>query len=247
MKDIVINDKTISIPESWEEVLIKNQLAFEKLSIEHPDFKSLAIIAGYCNLSLEEVKRLPLNNVKKILDHLSFTATKIENKSITEFEYKNEKYSLIATMLKGETQDFISLETLLENYKGKEYLALPYIVAILSKKTKADGKFESLDEFDLDARAKHFEDLPITIANSIYWFFFVTAAMYSIDSHQLLKSLDQEINQSINYCLTIPKRQNGGGLFTRLQKAILRSYLKFLQRSWRQYYTGFNSERENKN
>lgn len=239
MKTLELKDKTIYIPESWNDVTLKQQLTYERLYKSESDYKSLGIIAGYCDLKMDEVKRIPLNDTKYIFQHIDFISTPIQNMPVTEFEYKNEKYSVVQTLLKAETQDFVSIESLLENYKDKENLALPYIVAILAKKQN-----ESLSDFDLELRAKHFEDLPITIANGIWFFFAATAKMYTIDFREVLASHNQSINQSISSILTTVKTRKSGGIYTRLQRAILRNYLKYLQRNWSKYYSGLNLDKE---
>lgn len=233
------NQTTIDIPTCWEDITLKQQLTVERLVSENEEeYKSLAIVAGYCNLTIDQVKKLHVNDIKKVLSQLTFIKSPISSDPISEFEYDGEKYFLIPTLLKGEFQDFLSIETLLENYKGKEYLALPYIIAIVAKK-----KNETLSDFTLESRAIHFENLPISIANKI-WFFFALTAQLSIPDSQRMEQSNNQINESINSMSSTLKKQNGGGLLTRLLRVTLRFYLNFLKRNWNKYYSGLTSGAE---
>jgi hypothetical protein len=237
MTKLNIDGKIISVPESWTDVTIKQQLQVERLAKDNPDFKSLAIIAGYCGIDILEVKRMSLQDIKGILDKLGFINSPQSKDPIHEFEFKGVKYSIMRTLLKSEFQDFLSLETVIQNHKDNLYNALPTIVAILAKK---EG--ESLDQFDIEERAKLFQELPITIAHRVYVFFCLVAMMSSTDSHKMLAHQDrgiQELLKNMNDTLTRPA---SGGLLMRLLKVTLRSYLKFLKRKWKRFYSGLPLE-----
>jgi len=134
LKSIIINTTTFRIPTSWLDVTLKHQLKVERLTIEYPDLKSMAIIAGYTDTPIDVIKHLHINEVKLLLDQLSFCSTPLDNKPIYEFELQDIKYKVLPTLLKAEFQDFLSIETILDTYKGKEYQALPYIIAVLAKR-----------------------------------------------------------------------------------------------------------------
>jgi hypothetical protein len=242
MKQIEIEEHgVINVPESWEEITIKKQMLLEELtSSSNTDYKSLCVVAAYCDVTLDVVKKMKITDIKILLDSLSFISTPIVNKQVTEFNYKGDTYSVVQTLLKAETQDFISLESILDQYQGKEYKALPIIVAILAKRKKDDSTFESLSDFNIEDRAKHFEDLQITIANNIWFFFALIAKLYTIDYRTLLIQADQVMHEQINSILNTPKKSNYGGLFMHLHRVILRAYVKFLLKNWKRYYGSIN-------
>jgi hypothetical protein len=109
-----------------------------------------------------------INHIKNILTEIEFIKTPLQSNPIHEFEFKGEKYNVTQSLLKSEFQDFLSLETLLENHKNNLYNALSTIVAILAKK---DG--ESLDDYDIESRSELFRQLPIAVAH-VYILFFCT-------------------------------------------------------------------------
>jgi hypothetical protein len=242
LKTILINGNSYSIPKSWDQVSIEQQLTVERLTIEQPELKSMAVIAGYTNSKIEQIKHLHLNDVKLLLNELSFIGEPIPVIPTTDFEHRGNKYSILKTLLKSEFQDFLTIETLLDNHKGKEYQALPFIIAVLAKK---EG--ESLSDYDLESRSKEFLDLPITIANNIYLFFCTIGKISSIDSHKILKEMDQDLNVSMNYMINMVRKLNGGQWSIRLLRVLLLIYLKSLKKNWKAYYSGYNLKTEKQN
>lgn len=171
MKKLKIKNKVYTCPESWEDITIRMQMDFERLYEQNKDLKKLAIIAGYFNLPFEEVSKLHFNEIKQLYENLSFTLTPIPVKTITEFQFKGETYSVIPSLEKGEVQDFLSFENQMESNKEDIGKALPFIVAIYAKR-KTEKGYESLTDYDYQERGKLFLDLPLTIADNIRTFFF---------------------------------------------------------------------------
>lgn len=211
----------------------------DKFSRENSQYVSLGIVAGYLGLKMEVVKKLHINDLKQLMGELNFLAVPFKQKPIHEFEYKGDRYSILPSMLKGEAQDFITNEGHIEKFKDQPEQALPYVVAVLAKK---DG--ETLDSYDLDKRALHFHDLPITIGKNIYFFFALTEMLYSPDSHKVLQVMDKSLNESLNSMLNTLRMQDGSVWYMRLLRVTLRSYIKSLKRSWKSYYSGYISEAE---
>src|SRR5689334_12038875 len=110
------------------------QMEFERLYEANQDLKKVAIIAGYYNLPFEEVTKLHTNVIKELFPNLSFTLTPMPVKTITEFEFKGETYSVVPSLEKGEVQDFLSFEAQLESNNTDLGKALPFIVAIYAKR-----------------------------------------------------------------------------------------------------------------
>lgn len=241
MKNIKVNGNSYQIPTDWNEITLGKQLEVERLSAENPDYKILAVIAGYTGIQIDELKKLNVNEVKVIYELLGFLNTPLPNTSISEFEYKGEKYYLIPSLLKAEFQDFLSIETAMQNFKASQYKALPYIIAVVSKKKKDNG-YESLSDYDLEQRAKHFLELPISIANQVNVFFCLVELMSNLDYQQYLEGLNLNIVESINNTILLTNKQVGTGWLTRLQMKALSIYLKFIKLRWTKYYSSFKSE-----
>ena len=56
---------------------------------------------------------------------MDFYKQPISIEPVSEFEHGVHKYYTIPSMLKGESQDFISFEQVRDQYKDKHYQALP--------------------------------------------------------------------------------------------------------------------------
>lgn len=235
MKQIFLNNSFFSIPVSWEEITIRQQLNVEAFVKENPDFPSLAMIAGYCNIPIEELKTFHIKDIRQILEHLTFVKNQMPSNPVHEFEFKNEKYIVTDTLIRSQFQDFLTIEQLLDNHKNDQYKALPFIIAVVAKKQN-----EVLTDYDLTQRAKLFEELPLTIAHSIYLFFCLIARISSVDFHKVLQNQDQEINSLMNSIQDTLKKQNGGGLPIHFARKTLQIYLKYLRKSWKQYYSGYS-------
>lgn len=243
MKTITIGNTSFNIPTSWDEITLQQQLTVERLAVEHPEFKSLAVLAGYLQVEIDLIKKLHINDVKLLLNELIFTSTPIDNKTVTEFVHGEHTYHLIPSLLKAEFQDFLSIESIMDNYKGKEYQALPMIIAIIAKR-----KGESLSDYDVEERSKVFLSLPLPIANGIWFFFAQVGLMFSPDSHKIiLQQQDQEIRWLITSMLATLKKPNGGGWLIRLWKVGLRTYLNYLLNGWKQSYGGQHLKAERTN
>lgn len=241
MKRLELNDIKVNIPDGWNEVTVAQQIEVEKLSADEPEFKSLAIIAGYCSVPMLELKKTNVNNLKKIIDAMTFINEPMKNQPVMDFEHKGIKYSVIQSLMKAETQDFLSVDGYLKQYKDREYLALPIIIAILSKRKLADGKYESIDQFDIAKRAKEFEDLPMSVAGGIWFFFAVTSKLSTLQPNgTTLKQMDEHLNKSMTSTVATLRNLAGGRWYMRLLKVILLNYVQYLQKSWKRYYTGIN-------
>jgi len=232
----------ISIPTSWDQITIRQQMEVERLSEENPDLKSIAFIAGYCNIPFDEVKKMNIKDVKSILERLTFFSEPLPTDPIAQFEYKGETYDVVQSLLKGEFQDYVSLQTTQDNFKSQPYKALPYVVAIMCKKYG-----ESLSDFDVEERASHFLELPISIASRVNAFFLHSLRLFSINYHDLLKASNHQLMESMTHIIDMGKKPVGGGIFTRLLMATLRVYIRFLRRSWKSYCIGLTSKTEKQN
>jgi hypothetical protein len=237
MHTVELSNKQFLIPTTWDEITVERQLQVEELVRGNPDFKSLAIIAGYSDTPIGELKRMNFGHVKELFKHFAFVNEQLPADPIEHFEHNGNTYNVMPTLLKGESQDFISLETLLWDYKSNLYKALPRIIAILAKR---EG--ETLGSYDIKERSKEFESLPMTTAHRLYVFFCLSESLSKIDSHKILEVKNQELIESLKSMKNILKKRDGMGLSIRWQKAKLLTYLKFIELRWKKRYSGCISE-----
>jgi hypothetical protein len=243
----------IRIPRSWEEITLSDQIELERL-ISVGNNRTIAIIAGYCRIPVNEVKKLPISVINDIVDRLMFLGEMPKDK-VTEFDYNGYHYSVMQSMLKAEFQDFVSVETLMEQYSGNTYNALPYLCAVMCKRKVADvvigknakgedvvlPKYESLDDYDILVRGEEFKQLPMNIAYGIYSFFLSFSLMSTIG---LTNHTEAQLLLLEQYKISIESsiaKWAGKGWRYRLLAMILRSYVKYIILGWKRYFTTIQS------
>lgn len=268
MKTITLNGKKYIIPEKWSEVTLRMQMKVsadtEKITLEQ--LKKYAILSGYIGIPVEELKRINISELNEVFKSLKFLNTEITTEPIIEFDFNGKHYYCGQNLVDMEFQDFISIENLLTEYSGHTYDALPTILAIMCKQKKkiyknkytgkilhiipirieekkdveeTDGILETIDDYNVQERAKEFMDLPITIAQSLSLFFSTSETMFS-NSIQLFsnpENLKAITEKQIDEAMNTLKQLGGKGLLTRWLAGILRWYLKYIRRQLRKHYT----------
>ena len=74
MKKLIIQGKSYSILTTCDDVKLKQQLDFDGLAKENSDYISLAVVAGYTGSSIDEIKRLHINDIETLLSGLSLVS-----------------------------------------------------------------------------------------------------------------------------------------------------------------------------
>jgi hypothetical protein len=242
MINIIINEKEYNIPQSWNEVTLKQQIELSQIKDRDDLFKNLFMVQTYTGIPMEIVKKMNINEFKQILSNLKFLTEQPKSELIKDFKLNGNTYYVSDSLLKGETQDFLSIEAVLQKYKDNEVKALPYIIAVICKQ-----KGESLDSYDVEKRALEFELLDYQTANNIWFFFAQTEVFFSKNIKFYLNLQDKQMTQSLNYTENIIKKSAGGGLWKKLHKAILLQYVKYISKSWKNFYHISSSETSKEN
>jgi len=239
MKTIKFNEKEYEVPTKWEEVTLRDQMVVSEIQDSETYIKSIALLAGYCRLPVNELKKANITEVTKLFELLSFVNTPMQEEPISTFRYKGEEWNVHDTLLNGEFQDFIAVETIMKNNGNNVYKSLPMLIAILAKKHG-----EHLDDYEdqLNERAEFFMELPITIANSLAVFFYSIANQHSTNMG-VYSNLNEIVQSKIKECKNITKKQGGLPLRYRFLNLILRFYLKFLELNWTRFWHSSQSKK----
>jgi hypothetical protein len=241
MKQIELNGKKYTIPTKWEEVTLKMQMKVtedtEKIVLE--DMKKFAILSGYAGIPIDELKKAKLTDIIKLFENVEFIAKPLPDTPILEFDFNGKHYYCGQNLVDMEFQDFISIENVIESYSGNTQNALPTILAIMCKQRKANGVFESIDDYDIMARAKEFENLPITIAHSLSLFFSRSVVLFSnlFQSFSKPETQKEVIVKQIESVENTLKKLAGKELLTRCATGIFRIYLKYIRRLVHKHFT----------
>ncbi len=238
MKKIKIDNVEYSCPTSWDDVTLKQQIQVSKVSdsIENESLKKIAILSGYANIPYEVLKKTKLSELNDLFKHIKFINKPLPTTPITDFEFRGEHFYVGQVLIEIEFQDYISIENILQQYKDNTYEALPTVIAVMAKRKKADGSFESLDDYDVVDRAKQFENLPLTTANRMSVFFYNNEKLSQI-ALKLYSNPSLLVEMRINEVLNILKQSDGKGWLTKCAYGILRIYIKFIRRKLLKHFT----------
>lgn len=246
MKTIELNNKKYQVPTDWNEVTLRMQMkvSADSDAITIPELKKLAILSGYASIDIDELKHAKLSDLTELFNTMKFINEPIPAQPIIEFEFNGSHYYCGQHIAETEFQDFMSIHTVVEENSGNTYQALPTILAIMCKKKKANGILESLDDYDVRARAEEFLDLPITIAQSLQLFFSIVGEQYS---NAILLSSNPELirlatQSRIDEVENMLKKLGGKGLLTRCAIGILRFYLKSIKRQLNKHFISTPAE-----
>jgi len=231
MKQFQYKNQKYSVPCEWKEIPLRMvmQMARDEKEFVSDSGKQLAYISAYAGIPVDVLKHSTITEVGRLFQYLEFLSKPLPETPIFEFEFEGEKYSVAETIAKQEFQDFISLETVIADNDGNIYESLPMIIAIMAKR-----QGESLDDIDLDARAKLFENLPMTIAHPLSVFF---CQQEQISTMLSQLSLQQEhlIRMKANEVLFTLSRRDGMAWHTRLLTSLLASWIRFTMLPQRKY------------
>lgn len=229
MKSITFNKQKYNIPTSWDEITLGMQIKVSQVASKQQYVKTIAILAGYTGIAVEELKTAKVHQLTKVMKALSFIKTPIPDEPVMEFEFNGKKFLIKNNMLEQEFQDYVSIQTAIAEHENNQWNVTPIILAVMCKHGD-----ETLDDFDIMERAKEFEGLPLPIANGIAGFFlsqikvsnYITMFSSPKVREDILQSKMQELNSTINQL----RKQRGGNLLIRLWVLILRKYMKYLNK-----------------
>jgi len=234
MKTISLNGKQYDCPQRWEDVTLKQQMQVsvdvQKIVIE--ELKRFAILSGYCNIPIDELRHAKLQEVQKVFENMAFVNTPLPEKPLMEFDFKDSHYYCGQNLVEMEFQDFISIENTLQDYSGNTQLALPTILAIMCKRMKPNGLLESIDDYDINKRSFEFMELPVTTAHQLSLFFSLNEKLFSqlIPSFSIQQNQEAILQKQIEEVESTLKELDGKGWLMRCVTGILRYSLKYTKR-----------------
>lgn len=166
MKEITFKGKQYRLPENWSDITVKMVMETDRLNEIAPDIPLLTILSSYTGIQLKEITSASAQELEPLLDEMEFIYTPYSATPINYFEFEGIQYLAKENILDEPFSTWVSIQTILYNYKNDPVKGLPRMIAVLCKK---DG--ETLDDINVTERAKLFENLPITIAKDVEGFF----------------------------------------------------------------------------
>lgn len=236
MTTIKINDIEYQIPTNWDDITLQQQIDVSIMRNRDEDFRTLFMIHTYTGIPMEILRKMNINHFKSILSLMSFLSENPKGKSIKHIDHNGNRYFLADSVLKGETQDFLSIEAVLKKYKDNQTMALPYIIAIVCKRQD-----ETLSDYDAEQRAEEFKTLPYQTAMDVWFFFAQTERYFSQNIKAFLEVQGQVLEASLSYTESLMKKQVGLVWYKRFLRTILLLYMRYIRKDWTSFYRTYLS------
>ena len=191
MKEFLINEKTIKLPETWEDVSWGTFLGFdaivqahsketkERKGTEEGEWKTAIrnldlntkILSYWAGLTEEEISHWDMSEAEKLMECLAFVNREYIPIDIKSFKVGDEKFFLPENLMgKSSFGRYIEAEQLeIQSSmidKGKIEV-MPRQIAVLCKK---EGESEKLNDDLIDSRAKLFEQLDMATIWDVAFF-----------------------------------------------------------------------------
>ncbi len=196
----------------WENITIKQY--YDICSVLKKDGtlalnQMVEVLSIIENKSIEVFKKMPLKQIKSEIRKLEAIFSSTPNfKSVMHFEYEGHIY-YIKDLSEDTFNAYASFEMVLSKYKSTDVNQITYSLGILARRLD-----EAFEDYDLDDRAKHFENLPVEVALGVAGFFLDLE-----QSLQKLSGLSIQIEEKLE-ALQIPQKglykktfsKNGDGL-----------------------------------
>jgi len=247
-KEIQFNNKKYQCPVSWADVTLRMQMEVSTIANEQQYIKTLGILAGYTSIPVEELKQAKIQDLKRVMQHLDFISEPIPSEPVMAFSFNGHDYIIPPNILEQEFQDYVAIQTAIAEHGDNQWMVTPYILAVMCKR---DNGEETLDDYDIIARAEEFKDLPITIANGIAGFFLSNTQVYKsilmLSSPEVLTEIASGKTKELQDSLSQLRKQRGGNLLIRLWIMISRRYIKSSNRKLEKYFNLLQSKPSKKN
>lgn len=237
MKEVQFNKIKYSVPESWEEVTLGMVMKVQENYDILPEADLMCVVSGYVGIPLEELKVSKLAQVNKIVKYMSFIYDEYKPELKPGFKFKGERYTMDVNVQNIRFEDYVSAQTILQNYKDNPVAGLPRLVAVLCKKPG-----ESLDDIDLDQRAEEFKGLSWVDVKNVEFFFtqalrtYASVSQLSLTESQMVE-LIRAMLKELKTTMKLSKVPSGGTWFTKLRILFLRIYLWYLNRELERYFS----------
>lgn len=235
MKQINFKDKEYRCPEKWSECSLGMVVETQILDELIPNAPFVSVIAGYVGIPTQEITSASVEEINPIMEALVFINDDYKPIPRNEFELNGSKYSCPEDLRELRFDQWVSVNTILQNHKDSPVRGLAKILASVFIKEN-----ETLDSFDLQERSDEFLDLPLTTSRDIESFFLTKKKELEVYTQlsSMVKGQEEIIRKQLIETINIVnKRKERLSIFspTRLVIGIYQRYLKSFQKGWEKY------------
>tara|TARA_R100001463_G_scaffold91483_1_gene146224 strand:+ start:139 stop:723 length:585 start_codon:yes stop_codon:yes gene_type:complete len=162
----------VIVPTDWKDITIAEYQRYLQLANTRRKTKDDEIIAMFCKVDKELIKKVKLKDKKVLVDKISkFVNSKNETSLEKRIKFKGKKYGFIPNLSKITTGEFVDIE----EYGKDININLHRIMSVLYREVdRESGGYYSVKPYDPDElEIDKFKDLPMSTTLSAIDFFFL--------------------------------------------------------------------------
>ena len=160
----------VVIPTSLSEIKLSQYARYQKVlkdNQEDETFVCIQMVAIFCNLSVADVMKIPVNDFADIIETLAKVLDQ-KPKLVRTFKMKGVNYGFIPNLDKMSLGEHATIDTLLGNDDN-----IPLMMSVLYRPiVKKAGEFYQIEEYDGDeSKAELFSDVRMDVVIGAILFF----------------------------------------------------------------------------
>lgn len=235
MKTIKYKGNEYSCPTSYDEVTVRMQMQAEAIETNQKYVKTLGMLSAYTGIDIQLLKEGNADELVQLFKHIEFINEPLSTEPLFQFEFKGNTYNVSQTLVQQQFQDFVAAQTAIAEYNNNNWKLLTYLLAIMAKR---DG--ETLDNFDINERAMHFEMIDVNTCNRIAAFFLsnqkISNLITLLSSPQVQRDIVLGKLKELKNSLESLRKQRGGKWYIKLQIGLILMWIKYYNRQLVKYY-----------
>jgi hypothetical protein len=185
----------VVIPTSLSEIKLSQYQRYQKVLKDNQDdetFVCIQMVAIFCNLSVADVMKIPVNDFAEIIETLAKVLDQ-KPKLVHTFKMNGVNYGFIPNMDKMTLGEHATIDTLLGNDDN-----IPLLMSVLYRPiTKMAGKFYQIQEYDGDdSKADLFNNvtMDVVIGSMLFFWTLNKELLSNILSHLEDKAAREGVN-----------------------------------------------------
>lgn len=185
----------VVIPTSLSEIKLSQYTRYQKVLKDNQDdetFVCIQMVAIFCNLSVADVMKIPVNDFAEIVESIAKTLDQ-QPKLVQTFKMDGVNYGFIPNLDKMTLSEHATADTLLGNDEN-----IPLLMSVLYRPIKRKaGAFYEIEEFDGDeSKADLFKDVRMDVVVGSMLFFWTLSK--DLLSNTLLHLEDKAAREGLN-------------------------------------------------
>jgi hypothetical protein len=185
----------VLIPTSLSEIKLSQYTRYQKVLKDNQDdetFVCIQMVAIFCNLSVADVMKIPVNDFTDIVESIAKTLDQ-KPKLVRTFKMDGVNYGFIPNLDKMTLSEHATADTLLGNDEN-----IPLLMSVLYRPIKRKaGAFYEIEEFDGDeSKADLFKEVTMDVVVGAMLFFWTLSKdlLSNILSHLEAKAAREGLN-----------------------------------------------------